>query len=113
VPYDEAQWDAAQTEQEWQTAYDEEGNVYYYSEKTGVSQYENPYSLVAAQVQDPAAEHVRNMLLQWAQAYDAEGTPYWYNAATGQSQYESPFDDLDLSGKEAEGGADDGAVEEY
>ena len=38
VPHDEGQWDAAQTEQEWQTAYDEEGNVYYYSEKTGASQ---------------------------------------------------------------------------
>ena len=29
--------------QEWATAYDHEGNVYYYNNFTGASQYENPF----------------------------------------------------------------------
>ena len=70
---------------EWQTAYDEEGNVYYYNTITGISQYEDPQS------QDPEAEHLRSQLEQWAQAYDDDGNVYWYNSVSGISQYENPF----------------------
>ena len=34
---------AGQESEEWTTAYDYEGNVYYYNNYTGVSQYESPF----------------------------------------------------------------------
>ena len=90
---------------EWQTAYDEEGNVYYYNTITGISQYEDPQS------QDPEAEHLRSQLEQWAQAYDDDGNVYWYNSVSGVSQYENPF----ATGEQEEVPAEEatGAIGEY
>ena len=84
----------------WETAYDEEGNVYYYNTVSGVSQYEDPSS------QDAGAQHMKSLLEQWAQAYDDEGNVYWYNSTTGASQYENPFATEETDEASAEGGGE-------
>ena len=86
----------------WETAYDEEGNVYYYNTLSGVSQYEDPFA------QDPEAQHMKGLLEQWAQAYDEEGNVYWYNSTNGASQYENPFAAYNSEKGGAEGGWGEG-----
>ena len=62
---------------QWQSAYDNDGNIYYYNTTTGVSQYEDP--------------NIQQTTNEWAEAYDENGIVYYYNTTTGVSQYESPY----------------------
>eukprot|EP00941_MAST-03F_sp_MAST-3F-sp1_P000797 g797.t1 len=96
-----------EVESEWESAADEEGNIYYYNHTTGESTWEKPLKKIRglmkagfftsdgennadeSEVVDQSEEPD-----SWEEAQDEEGNIYYYNHTTGESSWEKPLKKL-------------------
>jgi len=70
---------------EWEECLDEEGNVFFYNEKSGVSTWQDPRTSGPDE-------------LRWEEAIDEDGKAFYFNRVTGESSYQQGRDNESQTG---------------